>query len=108
MLLIKNDKFIEQLINIFNKFIERAKKVNIIIKENISWFKLLQNNSINHCFELLEDKSYQNSIKIISSFLQNIYQKNIPKNFYPEIFKRSAIDLLFYINSVPIIKDFIK
>ena len=106
--LIKNDKFIESLINLFNKFIERAKNINIIIKEDTLWLKLLQNTSINNSFELLEDISYQNSIKIIISFLIQIYQKNIPKNFYSEIFKRSTIDLIFYINTVPILKELIK
>jgi hypothetical protein len=106
--LIKNDKFIEQLINLFNKFIERAKNINIVIKENILWLKLLQNTSIQNTFEFLDDITYQNSIKIIISFLTKIYQKNIPTNFYSEIFKRSTIDLMFYINTIPILKEFIK
>ena len=106
--LIKNDKFIEQLINLFNKFIERAKNINIVIKENTLWLKLLQNTSIQNTFEFLDDITYQNSIKIIISFLTKIYQKNIPTNFYSEIFKRSTIDLMFYINTIPILKEFIK
>ena len=106
--LIKNDKFIEQLINLFNKFIERTKKINIVIKENILWLKLLHNASIQNTFEYLNDIAYQNSIKIIISFLTKIYQHNIPTNFYSEIFKRSTIDLMFYINTIPILKEFIK
>ena len=106
--LLKNDKFIECIINLFNKFIERAKNINIIIKENNTWLKLLQNTSINNTFEFLEDISYQNSIKKITSFLIQIYQKNIPKNFYSEIFKISTIDFMFYINTLPILKELIK
>ena len=106
--LLKNDKFIEHLINLFNKFYERATNINIIIKENTLWFKLLQNTSINNSFEFLEDIGYQNSIKIITSFLIQVYQNNIPKNFYSEIFKRATIDLMFYINSAPILKELIK
>ena len=69
---------------------------------------MLQNTSINNSFEFLEDIGYQNSIKIITSFLIQVYQNNIPKNFYAEIFKRATIDLMFYINSAPILKELIK
>ena len=106
--LIKNNNFIENLISIFNKFVDNIKKLNILINEDNMWLKLLENKSKEDSLEYLEDKSYLKSIEKIKEFIINVYQKNMPKNIFDEIYNKSCIDLLFYINSITLIKELIK
>ena len=69
--------FIENLINLFNTFIEKLEKLNIFLKEDEVWLKLLEYNSINDCFETYKKDSYQNSIKkIIEFFIVIIFLKD--------------------------------
>ena len=97
--------FIENLINLFNTFIEKLEKLNIFLKEDEVWLKLLEYNSINDYFETYKKDSYQNSMKKIIELLTNIYCNNIPKGFYNIIFKKSSIDVLYHISSLSLIKQ---
>ena len=106
--IIKNYDFIEKLMRIFNKFIDKLEKLNIIIKLDCIWLKLLENKSVEDSFELLEDESYNNSIKKIRDLIVNIYKKNIPENIYDEIYNKSCIDLLYYLNIINLLKDLFK
>ena len=108
IIIMNNNIFVENLINIFNKLFKRAEKLNIIIKEDLLWLKLLENNSIKESFELYNDKSYQNSLKIIINFLKEIYKNNIPKKLYDEIYKKSSIDFIYYINILALLKELIQ
>ena len=108
IILMKNNIFIENLVNIFNKFFEYIEKSNIILKENELWIKLLENNNINNSFELYEDKSYNNSIKKVIDFLKEIYKNNIPNKFYTEIYEKSSIDFLYYMNVLTMINVLIQ
>ena len=107
-ILMKNTTFIESMINLFIKFIEYLEKSKIILKEDELWLKLLENNSTKNFFECYKDKSYQKSIKKIIDFLKIIYKDNIPKKFYAEIYEKSNIDFLYYINSLTIINELIQ
>ena len=95
----KNDiKFISELFKLFNHFFELAKKENIFIENDELWLKLLEDNNI-IVNNLIEKRERDNtSLKQIQLFLLDIYTKNIPKNFYDEIYKKSSIDLYYYIN----------
>ena len=108
IMMLKDDIFIDNLINVFNNFFSNAEKNNIIIKEYEIWLKLFENNSINISYELYEDDSYQNNTKKLIDFLMKIYDNNLPKKFYNEIYTKSSIDLVYYINSLSILKEFIK
>ena len=108
IIMLKNNEFIEHLINLFNKFLELAEKENIIIKESELWLKLLENNSLDESLKLPLDESYKDSIKQIIDFLYDIYKNNIPNKFYNEIYKKSTIDILYYINALSLIKELIK
>ena len=104
--LIINDDFVGLLINLFKEFYESLDQLNIIIKEQEFWLKLLENNSPNDSLELLGNLSYMNSIENINDFLINYsYKNNIPNNFYNEIFKKSSIDLLYFINVLSMLKN---
>ena len=104
--LIINDDFVGLLINLFKEFYESLEQLNIIIKEHKFWLKLLEYNSPNDSLELLGNLSYMNSIENISDFLINYsYKKNIPNDFYSEIFKKSSIDLLYFINVLSMLKN---
>ena len=107
IILFGNYLFIENLINLFNTFLEKLEKLNIILKEDEIWLKLLGYNSINDSLEFYKNDSYQNSIKKIIEFLINIYNNNIPKKFYNIIFKKSSIDILYHINSLSLLKQLI-
>ena len=106
--LMKNEDFIKNLIDIFNKFFENIEKINIIIREDVIWLKLLEVNTVNDAFELLDDESYQKSIQKIKDLLSNIYKKNIAKKFYDSIYKQSSIDLIYYMNIINLLKETIK
>ena len=95
----RNDiKFISELFKLFNHFFELAKKENIFIENDELWLKLLEDNNI-IVNNLIEKRERDNtSLKQIQLFLLDIYTKNIPKNFYDEIYKKSSIDLYYYIN----------
>ena len=108
IMMLKDDIFIDNLINVFNNFFSNAEKNNIIIKEDEIWLKLFENNSINISYELYEDDSYQNNTKKLIDFLMKIYDNNLPKKFYNEIYTKSSIDLVYYINALSILKEFIK
>ena len=108
IILMKNNIFIQNIINLFKNFFENAEKGNIIIKEDELWLKLLENNSMEISFELYKDGSYQNNINNIIIFLKNIYKNSIPKKLYNEIYKRSTIDFAYYINILTMLKEFIK
>ena len=103
-IIIMNDNiFIESLINIFNKLFKTAEKLNIIIKEDLIWLKLLENNSIKESFN--NNNSYNNSLKTIINFLKEIYKNNIPNKIFNEIYKTSSIDFIYYINTLTLLKE---
>jgi len=94
-----DSKFIEELLNLFNNFFMKAKKQNIFIEKGEEWLKLLENKEINK--EINKDyrlcnQKYGNYLENIIDFLIKIYKKHIPKHFYDEIYKKSAIDLPYY------------
>ena len=108
ILMIKDNLFTEKLVNLFKKFFEGIEKVNIILKKDEIWLKLFGNNSIKISFDILNDNSYQKSLKALIDFFKEIYKDNIPKKFYDEIYKKSCIDSLYYINIITFITEFIK
>ena len=108
IMMMNNNILIERLINVFNKIFERAENLNIIIKEDELWLKLFENNSIKESFEFYNDNSYQKSIKIILNFLKRRFKNNIPNKLYDEIYKKSSIDLIYYINILTMLKELIK
>ena len=107
-IIMNNNIFVENLINLFNKLFERAEQLKIIIKEDELWLKLLENNSIKESFDYYNDKSFQNSLKMIINFLKEIYKNNIPKKLYNEIYKKSSIDFIYYMNALNMLKEFIQ
>ena len=96
---IRNDtKFISELFKLFNHFFELAKKENIFIENDELWLKLFESNNINVNNLIEKSEREITTLKQIQLFLLGIYKKNIPKNFYDEIYKKSSIDLYYYIN----------
>ena len=108
IVLMKNNDFIENLIDLFNNILQNFDKEKFIIKKSLIWLKLLKEISPKDSFDLLEDESYQDCIEKITEFLIGIYKEEIPKNFYGEIFKRSSIDFIYYYNVINILKELIK
>ena len=108
LVMLNNNVFIDNLINLFTKFFKKAEKINIILKSDELWLKLFENNSIKESSEFYNDNSYQNSIKKLINFLKEIYRCNIPKKLYDEIYKRSSIDFIYYINILEMLKELIK
>ena len=106
-ILMKDNIFIESLINLFNKLLEHLDKSNIIFKENELWLILFENNSIEDSSELYLDKSYQTSMKKLIDFIKDIYKINISNNFYYEIYQKSSIDFIFYSNALTLINELI-
>ena len=106
--LMKDNVFIESLINLFNKFFRYLVESNIILKENELWLKLFENNSIKDSSEFYLDESYQISIKKLIDFIKDIYTINISNNFYYEIYKKSNIDFIYYSNALTMINEVIK
>ena len=106
--LMKDNVFIESLINLFNKFFRYLVESNIILKENELWLKLFENNSIKDSSEFYLDESYQISIKKLIDFIKDIYTINISNNFYYEIYKKSSIDFIYYSNALTMINEVIK
>ena len=98
---IYDSNFVEELIELFNKFLSTAKKQNIYIEKDELWLKLFENKDINKNSELYNNKLENTYInKYIDFFLINIYKNHIPKYFYNEIYKKSAIDLPYYLNCI--------
>ena len=96
--IIDDSKIYEKMISIFNNFLLLAKKKNILIEKGIEWLKLLESKEININLKSIEIKKENNILNNINDFLINIYKKHIPINFYNEIYKKSVIDLEFYLN----------
>ena len=99
-----NTNFIEKLINMFNNIYVTAKNQNIFIKKDI-FLKLYENKEITN-------ESYSESEEIpldkLNNFLVNLYKNHIPKNFYNEIFRKSAIDFPYYLNTLQLNKMLFK
>ena len=91
--IVNNDNFVEKLKNLFNNFYESSKKQNIYIERDELWLKLYENKTI--------DNNYN---KFIDSFLINIYKNHIPKHFINEIYKKSVIDLPYFLNILELLK----
>ena len=97
-IILKNNKFIEEFFSLFNNFFIIAKDKNIFIEKGIEWLKLFESKEININFSKLEEQLQNDYIEKIINFLINIYKNHIPLDFYNEIFKKSAIDLVYYLN----------
>ena len=108
IIMMKYNLFIDNLITLFKELFQIAEKLNIILKESDLWLKLFEINSVKVSSELLEDDSYHNSIIKIIDFLKEIYKNNIPKNIYTELYKRSSIDSIYYINTLTMLKDLVE
>ena len=105
--IIKNQKFIDEIIILFNKFLNLSKQKNIFIERDVHWLKIFENQKIdnNENLELYADKPDKQPIDKIIDFLICIYKNHIPKCFYNEIFKKSAIDLPYFLNIVKFMKS---
>ena len=74
IVLMKNNDFIENLIDLFNNILQNFDKEKFIIKKSLIWLKLLKEISPKDSFDLLEDESYQDCIEKITEFLIGIYK----------------------------------
>ena len=99
-----NSKFIDEIIKCFKMFLETIKKQNIFLEESEQWLKLLESKNIIKNEDSLININKNYSFDKMNDFLINIYKNNIPKNFYNEIFKTSAIDLPYYLNILNFLK----
>ena len=97
-IVLKDNKFIDKFITLFKNFFIIAKNKNIFIEKGIEWLKLFESREININFSKFEEQLQNDSIDKIINFLINIYKNHIPLDFYNEIFKKSAIDLVYYLN----------
>ena len=89
-----NEKFVENLINLFKEFFLLSKKLNIFIIIDEFWLKLFKNKEFS---QNLESNSEKNSLDKINNYLIGLYKNQIPKYFYNEIFKVSSIDLPYFL-----------
>ena len=98
-------KFISEFIDLFNNFFALAKNLHVFIEKDELLLKIFENKEINNNKEFYKDNKSENSpINIINNFLVNIYKNNIPKFFYNEIYKKSSIDLPYYLNVLGFLK----
>ena len=91
-----NEDFIDNFINVFNEFFSLSKKLNIFLIIDEFWLKIFENK---YYYQNLENNEFNNekiSLNRINNFLIGLYKNKIPKYFYNEIFKISAIDLSYY------------
>ena len=100
-----NNKFIEKLINMFNNNFLYSKSHNIFIEKKEIFLKLLENREIDQNYF---NNSENNPLNKLNFFLVDIFKNHISKKFFYEIFKRSAIDLPYYLNILQFIKMLFK
>ena len=104
----KNNKFIKEIIDLFNNFFELAQELNIFIIKDCIWLKLFENKKIDEDnLKIYEDEN-NNHFEEINNFLIKMYRKQVPQYFYNEIFKSSAIDLPYYLNAIKFLKKLYK
>ena len=102
--ILKDDIFVELFTKSFNNFFLLAKRKNIIIEKGVEWLKLLENKEFNLDSQTLKEKEKTIVSDKIIDFLINIYKNNIPINFFGEIYKKSCIDLIYYLNILKLIQ----
>ena len=99
----KNFQLLDSIIVLFEKFISKCQKLNILLQNDIEWLKLLKIKMINPekiYFSKNNDITTSECFNKLIYFLIDRYKSQIPKNFYYEIFRNSAIDLHYYLNAI--------
>ena len=96
-----NNLFIE-IINIFQEYFVNDPTMKMKISKSLIWLKLLGNKIISN----LDNKEDLNKLY---KFLVDIYKYNISVNFlFENIYKYSAVDLNYYLNSINFLSNLFK
>ena len=94
------------LINLFEEYFVNNYEMKIKISKSNIWLKLLSNKIINN--EGVQDTSEIISNKIYK-FLVDIYKYNLNTNMlFEDLYKQSAIDLNYYLNSIKFLSSLFK
>ena len=97
-----NDKIFLMIINLFEEYFVNNLDIRVKTNKSSIWLKLL-GSKIKSNFEYYINNNKGNNLFLdkLNIFLVNIYKFNLNVNFlFENIYKNSAIDLNYYLNSI--------
>ena len=97
-----NNNIFNFIINLFEEYFVKNLDMKMKINKSYIWQKLLRN-------KMISNNEEKQGMKLLTKFLVNIYKYNIDINFlFDNIYKYSATDLNYYINSLHFLSELFK